>query len=67
MGNDPIKQNDSNGDIFGIDNLVGAVVRAVVEVGTQVVRNAIRRKTYKYKLGESWNCRGRRSCYRWDQ
>ena len=41
MGNDPIKHNDPNGDIFGIDNLVGAVVGAVVEIGTQVVSNAI--------------------------
>ena len=41
MGNDPIKHNDPNGDIFGIDNLIGAAIGAVVEIGTQVVSNAI--------------------------
>lgn len=41
MGNNPVKHNDPNGDLFGLDNLVGAVVGAVVEVGTQVISNAI--------------------------
>lgn len=41
MGNDPIRHNDPNGDIFGTDNLIGAAVGAVVEIGTQVVSNAI--------------------------
>lgn len=41
MGNNPIRQNDPNGDIFGIDNLIGAAVGAVVEIGTQVVSNAL--------------------------
>ena len=26
MGNDPIKHNDPNGNIFGIDNLIGAAI-----------------------------------------
>ena len=41
MGNDPIKHNDPNGDIFGIDNLIGAAIGAVVEIGSQVVSNAL--------------------------
>ncbi|MBS1667831.1 MAG: hypothetical protein JST58_10685, partial [Bacteroidetes bacterium] len=32
MGNDPIKHNDPNGDIFGIDNIIGAAVGAVLEL-----------------------------------
>jgi hypothetical protein len=41
MGNDPIKHNDPNGDIFGIDNLIGAAVGAVVEIGTEMATNAL--------------------------
>ncbi len=41
MGNDPIHHNDPDGDIFGIDNLIGAVVGAAVEIGTQMVTNAL--------------------------
>ena len=41
MGNDPIKHNDPEGDIFGIDNLIGAAIGAVVEIGSQVVSNAV--------------------------
>jgi RHS repeat-associated protein len=41
MGNDPIRYSDPKGDLFGLDNLVGAVVGAVIEVGTQIAVNAI--------------------------
>lgn len=41
MGNNPVRYNDPEGDIFGVDNLVGALVGATVEVGTQMVSNAI--------------------------
>ena len=41
MINDPIKHNDPNGDIALIDNLVGAAIWAVVEVGTQLVSKAL--------------------------
>jgi len=47
MGNDPIKYNDPNGDIFGIDNLIGAAIGAVIEIGTQVVSNAVSGKGFK--------------------
>gem|GEM_PF-3558583 len=39
MGNDPILYNDPKGDIFGLDNLVGAAIGAVVEYGSQVAEN----------------------------
>lgn len=51
MGNDPIKHNDPNGDIFGIDNLIGAAVGAVLEIGTQVVTNAVQGKGFKMDTG----------------
>jgi RHS repeat-associated protein len=39
MGNDPVRYNDPNGNIFGLDNLVGAVIGAAIEYGSQVVEN----------------------------
>ncbi len=39
MGNNPIKYSDPKGDIFGINNLIGAVVGAVVDYGVQVATN----------------------------
>ena len=44
MGNNPILHNDENGDIFGIDNLIGAGVGIVVEIGTQMTVNALTNK-----------------------
>jgi hypothetical protein len=41
MGNNPISFNDPEGDLFGIDNLIGAGVGFLVEVGTQVTVNAL--------------------------
>jgi hypothetical protein len=41
MGNNPVRYNDPNGDIFGIDNLIGAAIGAAVEVGSQMIANAV--------------------------
>ena len=54
MGNDPIKHNDPNGDIFGIDNLIGAAIGAVVEIGTEVVSNAIQGKGFVLDKGAGY-------------
>jgi RHS repeat-associated protein len=39
VGNDPIKHNDPDGKI--LNNIVGGIVGGVVEIGTQMVANAI--------------------------
>jgi hypothetical protein len=44
MGNNPILHNDRQGDIFGIDNIVGAVIGATIEAGTQMAVNAMTNK-----------------------
>jgi hypothetical protein len=38
-GNNPIRYNDPDGDVFGIDNVVGALVGASVDYGFQVAGN----------------------------
>jgi len=50
MGNDPIRFNDPNGDIFGLDNLVGAVIGAALEYGSQVVENLSSGKSFGQSL-----------------
>jgi len=40
-GNNMVINIDPDGRLFGVDNLVGAVVGAVAEIGTQMVSNAI--------------------------
>ena len=40
MGNNPILHNDPEGDIFGVDNLIGAAIGAAIEAGTQIAVNA---------------------------
>lgn len=47
MGNNPIRHNDPDGDIFGIDNLIGAAVGALIDYGTQVVTNFADGKSFK--------------------
>ena len=47
MGNNPIQNNDPDGDIFGIDNLVGLFVGAAIEIGTQITVNALSGKRGK--------------------
>ncbi len=39
MNNSPIRGNDEKGDLFGLDNVVGAVVAAGVDYGMQVAGN----------------------------
>jgi hypothetical protein len=41
MDNNPIQNNDPNGDIALIDNLIGAGIGALVETGTQITVNVI--------------------------
>jgi len=41
MSDNPIRYTDKEGDIFGIDNLVGAVVGAAIEVSTQIAVNSL--------------------------
>lgn len=38
-GDNPIKNNDPNGDVFGLDNLIGLGVGALVDYGSQVIAN----------------------------
>jgi RHS repeat-associated protein len=45
MGNNPIQNNDPDGDIFGVDNLIGAGFGALLEVGTQITVNVLSGKT----------------------
>ena len=40
-GNNTLKYIDPDGRIFGIDNIIGGVVGGVVEIGTQMVANAV--------------------------
>lgn len=52
MGNNPIKHSDPQGDLFGFDNVIGGVVSGLVELGSQVVSNALQGQ----KLTKiSWN------------
>ncbi|HVX48601.1 MAG TPA: hypothetical protein VHB48_00535 [Chitinophagaceae bacterium] len=41
MGNDPILHNDPDGDLFGLDNLIGGIIGAVVDYATQVATNYV--------------------------
>jgi RHS repeat-associated protein len=41
MSDNPIIYTDENGDLFGLDNLIGAAVGALIEVGTQMAVNSI--------------------------
>ena len=43
-GNNTLKYIDPDGRIFGIDNIIGGVVGGVVEIGTQMVANAVTRQ-----------------------
>ncbi len=45
MGNNPIQHNDPDGDIFGVDNLIGAGIGGLIEIGTQITVNALSGKT----------------------
>ncbi len=40
-GDNPIQFKDPDGDIFGVDNVIGAIVSGGVEIGTQMISNAI--------------------------
>ena len=40
-GNNPVLFTDPDGEIFGIDNVVGAIASGAIEVGSQVVSNII--------------------------
>jgi hypothetical protein len=42
FGNNPILHNDPNGDIFGVDNLIGAAIGAAVDYGFQVSGNIMK-------------------------
>lgn len=50
MGNNPIKYSDPKGDLFGIDNLIGAVIGATIEYGSQVASNLSQGKFLKQSL-----------------
>ncbi|OYZ02511.1 MAG: hypothetical protein B7Y37_01585 [Sphingobacteriia bacterium 28-36-52] len=47
MGNEPIRHSDPKGDIFGIDNLIGAAVGALIDYGSQVASNFADGKSFK--------------------
>ncbi len=47
MGDNPIKHSDPKGDIFGIDNLIGAAIGAAIDYGSQVVSNYAAGKSLK--------------------
>jgi hypothetical protein len=49
-GNNMVLNTDPDGRLFGVDNLVGAVIGATLEVGSQMITNAI---THEDK-GISW-------------
>ena len=40
-GDNPIRFKDPDGEIFGVDNVIGAIVSGGVEIGTQMISNAI--------------------------
>ena len=40
-GDNPIRFKDPDGKIFGVDNVIGAIVSGGVEIGTQMISNAI--------------------------
>ena len=50
MGNNPISYNDPKGDIFGIDNLIGAVIGVAIDYGSQVGSNLANGKSLKQSL-----------------
>lgn len=50
MGNDPIKHSDPKGDIFGIDNLIGAAVGVAIDYGVQVGENLSSGKSWEQSL-----------------
>jgi len=51
-GNNMVLNTDPDGRLFGVDNLVGAVIGAGIELGTQVITNAITHSDKKISWGK---------------